>query len=98
MRIICADQMTDECAESLACMPYMDGGSISFKVGLTKPDPRMFRCFLERFELRQGGCMFVDDTEENVTAARHWDFRASFFQTYDAPVAEFRKADAGIDV
>ena len=27
----------DECAESLAFMPYMDGGLVSFKAGRTKP-------------------------------------------------------------
>ena len=32
----------DECGESLAFMPYMDGGIVSFKVGMTKPDQRMF--------------------------------------------------------
>ena len=33
----------DECAESLAFMPCMDGGVVSFRVGMTKPDPQMFR-------------------------------------------------------
>ena len=87
----------DECAESLAFMPYMDGGIVSFKVGLTKPDPRMFRCFLERFGLRPEECAFIDDTEENVTAARELGFEGIVFRTYDALLAELRTAGVEIN-
>lgn len=87
----------DECAESLAFMPYMDGGIVSFKVGMTKPDPRMFRYFLERFGLSPEDCAFVDDTEENVTAARALGFEGIVFQTYDALLAELRKAGVEIN-
>ena len=82
----------DECAESLAFMPYMDGGIVSFRVGLTKPDPRIFRCFLERFGLRAEECAFIDDTEENVTAARALGFAGIAFRDYDALLAELREA------
>lgn len=83
--------------QSLAFMPYMDGGIVSFKVGLTKPDPRMFQCFWERFELRPEDCVFVDDTGENVTAARALGFQGIVFQTYDALLAELRKASVEIN-
>ena len=59
----------DECGESLAFMPYMDGGIVSFKVGKTKPSADMFRLFLDRYGLKAEECVFVDDTEENVAAA-----------------------------
>ena len=82
----------DECAESLAFMPYMDGGIVSFKVGMTKPDARMFQCFLDRFGLRPEECVFIDDTEENVTAARTLGFEGVVFQSCDALLAALRKA------
>ena len=59
----------DECAESLGFMPFMDGGIVSFKVGMTKPDPRMFICFLEQYGLQPEECVLIDDTAENVKAA-----------------------------
>ncbi|MBR0398652.1 MAG: HAD-IA family hydrolase [Eubacterium sp.] len=59
----------DECGESLAFMPYMDGGLVSFRVGMTKPDPQVFKCFLDSFHLEPESCLFIDDTEENVRAA-----------------------------
>ena len=73
----------DECAESLAFMPYMDGGIVSFRVGMTKPDPRMFRCFLERYGLRPEECAFIDDTAENVEAAKALGFAGIQFDSYD---------------
>ena len=86
----------DECAESLAFMPYMDGGVVSFRVGMTKPDPRMFRCFLEKYGLRAEDCAFIDDTAENVTAARALGFEGIVFQNHDALLAELR--GAGVEI
>lgn len=59
----------NECGESLSFMPYMDGGIVSFRVGMTKPDPEMYRRFLDEYGLSAAGCVFVDDTEENVEVA-----------------------------
>ena len=65
-----SEKAYNECGESLAFMPYMDGGLVSFRVGKTKPDPAMYRQFLAEFGLDAGDCVFVDDTPENVVAAR----------------------------
>lgn len=81
----------DECGESLAFMPYMDGGIVSFKVGMTKPDQRMFACFLERFGLTAESCLFVDDTEENVLAARALGFSGFVFTGVDGLMEELKK-------
>ena len=64
----------DECAESLAFMPYMDGGLVSFKAGKTKPSADMYELFLREYWLKAEECAFVDDTEENVVAARSLGF------------------------
>ena len=80
----------DECGESLAFMPYMDGGIVSFKVGMTKPDQRMFACFLEHFGLTAETCLFVDDTEENVLAARALGFSGFVFTGVDGLMEELK--------
>lgn len=59
----------DECSESLGFVRYTDGGLLSCEVGLTKPDPRMFRLLLDTYHLNAAECVFVDDTPENVEAA-----------------------------
>jgi putative hydrolase of the HAD superfamily len=81
----------DECAESLAFMPYMDGGIVSFKVGMTKPDPRVFQCFLDRFKLQPENCVFIDDTEENVIEARNQGFAGIVFKNCDVLMVELKK-------
>ena len=81
----------DECGESLAFMPYMDGGLVSFRVGKTKPDPAMYRQFLAEFGLDAGECVFVDDTPENVVAARELGFLGVEFESYDGLVAKLRE-------
>lgn len=73
----------DECGESLSFMQYMDGGLVSFRTGMTKPDPKFYELFLKEFELKAEECVFVDDTEGNVTAAEKLGFKGICFKTYD---------------
>ena len=85
-----SEKAYNECGESLAFMPYMDGGIVSFRVGKTKPDPAMYRQFLAEFELNATECVFIDDTPENVAAARELGFQGVEFESYDALVAKVR--------
>ncbi len=71
----------DECGSSLSFMPYMDGGLVSFRVGMTKPDPGMYQLFLKEFGLEAGECVFVDDTEKNVEVAKSLGFEGIVFTT-----------------
>ena len=80
----------DECGESLAFMPYMDGGIVSFKVGMTKPDPKVYGCFLDKCGLEAESCVFIDDTEENVTAAKTLVFAGIVFTTYEELIDELK--------
>ena len=86
----------DECGESLAFMPYMEGGLVSFRVGKTKPDPAMYEQFLAEYDLRAQECIFVDDTAENVDVARHLGFEGIEFVSYGDLVARLR--DLGIEL
>ena len=51
-------------------LPYMDGGVFSWEAGLVKPDPRIYRLLLTRYDLTPSECVFLDDFEANVNAAR----------------------------
>lgn len=47
------------------------GGVASYAERLSKPDPAIFRLFLERFGIAWAGeCVFIDDNQANVDAAR----------------------------
>ena len=88
----------DECGESLAFMPYMDGGVVSFQAGLTKPDPRVYQLFLERYGLTAGECLFIDDTAENVSVARKLGFSAVEFKNYEELLAGLEKHGVELQV
>lgn len=49
---------------------YFDDVVISAEVGLRKPDPAIFRLAAERLEVAVEACVFVDDLDLNVAAAR----------------------------
>jgi FMN phosphatase YigB (HAD superfamily) len=48
---------------------HFDGGIISSEVKCSKPDLKIFRLLLEKYDLSAEECLYVDDTEINVTAA-----------------------------
>jgi putative hydrolase of the HAD superfamily len=51
----------DDLCEAVVC---------SAEVGMTKPDPAIYRLAAARLALPAEACLFVDDSEENVEAAR----------------------------
>lgn len=56
-----------------------DAVVISDRVGLRKPDPRIFRLTAEKLGLPPGDCLFVDDTEHNLPGARDLGMGTVFF-------------------
>ncbi|MGD0341506.1 MAG: HAD family phosphatase [Bacteroidales bacterium] len=59
----------DEVKRSYSFFKYFDGGIISANVNSSKPDPEIFRVFLEKYDLKAEECFFIDDNEKNVIAA-----------------------------
>lgn len=71
----------EECADSLAFIPYMDGGILSWKDRLIKPDSRIYDLLLSRYDLRAEECVFIDDLPENVEGAIKQGMHGIIFQT-----------------
>lgn len=46
-----------------------------------KPDPRIYQILLQRLKRPASACIFIDDSEKNVVAARHLGIEAIHFQT-----------------
>ncbi len=51
-----------------------DGGVASCEVHINKPDPKIYQALLEKYHLKAGESIFIDDRLENVQAA----FRLGF--------------------
>ncbi len=56
-----------------------DGVVVSGLEGLVKPDPRIYRLFCERYSLDPQTCVFIDDNEANIIAARKFGMTAIHF-------------------
>ena len=62
-----------------------DGVVVSYQIHITKPDEKIYRYLLDKYNLKAEECIFFDDREENTEAARklgiealpqikHWHF------------------------
>ncbi len=77
----------NECRDALDFIPYTDGGIFSYSVRLIKPDPAIYRCLIEKYDLSPEHCVFIDDLEENIEAAASLGFQTILFDDYGS-VAE----------
>ncbi|MCM1100202.1 MAG: HAD family phosphatase [Clostridium sp.] len=84
----------EECGDSLAFLPYMDGGILSWKDKLIKPDPRIYRLLLDRYGLDPRECFFIDDTKMNVEAAVAEGIHGIVFESKEQVERELRRLEA----
>jgi 2-haloacid dehalogenase len=59
----------------------LDGALISGEVGVGKPEPVIFREFLDRFGLVAESTVFIDDSSANVAVARSFGIEAIEFES-----------------
>ena len=67
--------------ETYPFLGWFDGYVISGLEGVGKPDERIFRRLLERFDLEAARTLFVDDSAANVDAARNVGMQALLFES-----------------
>lgn len=86
----------EECSDALAFIPYMDGGILSWKDKLIKPDPRIYQLLLDRYRLKPEECVFIDDTPVNIQAAEEQGIHGIVFENREQVVQAMR--ELGMDV
>jgi len=59
----------DEVKSTYGFFTCFEGGIISAHVKCSKPDPLIFKFFLDKFALIPEECFYIDDTEANVISA-----------------------------
>lgn len=57
-----------------------DAMIFSHSVGLTKPDPRIFRLMAERLHVSAGECLMIDDVARNCRGAQDAGMRAIVYE------------------
>ncbi|MCI8947077.1 MAG: HAD family phosphatase [Lachnospiraceae bacterium] len=83
-----------ECSHALDFMPYMDGGILSCKEKLIKPQPEIYARLLEIYDLIADECVFLDDLDVNVRAAKAAGLHGILFTTREAALREL--AELGV--
>ena len=63
-----------ELFQTRGVLDNFDGGVASCEVHINKPDPRIYQALLDKYQLKAGESVFIDDRLENVQAA----FRLGF--------------------
>lgn len=79
-----------DCEDAMDFMPYTDGGILSYKEHLIKPQPEIYRLLLTRYDLKAGECVFIDDLQENVDAAIQEGIKGILFQNYEQANEELK--------
>ena len=63
--------------------PLVDGEVVSSRVKVIKPDERIYKILLERYDLVPEECIFFDDRIKNINAAKKLGFNAFVFEGYE---------------
>ena len=93
-----ADQNFYEYFPRFAPFDFFDGIVVSSDLHLIKPDRRIYRHLLDAYQLRPGECLFIDDRQENVEAARQEGMLAEVFTgNFDAIRARLYEERKGWD-
>ncbi|BAI73009.1 2-haloacid dehalogenase [Azospirillum sp. B510] len=61
-----------------------DGLIVSGQERLVKPDPAIYRLFVDRYDLEASDCYFIDDNPDNVEAAKSVGMSAHLFAGAEA--------------
>ena len=78
-----SEKIWRDCKDALEFFDYTDGGIVSYKEHLIKPDPAVYELLLKRYGLEAGECVFIDDLKENVETAIAKGIHGIVFKTYE---------------
>ncbi len=86
-----AQTAREDCADALGFLEHMDGGVFSYEVKLIKPDAAIYKCLLERYDLKAEECIFFDDVEKNIFAACDVGIHGVVFKNREQAMEELLK-------
>lgn len=70
-----------QCSDALDFLSEVDGAILSYQVELIKPAIEIYQLLCSRYGLEPQECVFIDDVEENVEAARRAGMQGIRFST-----------------
>lgn len=86
-----SEKVLRDCDRVMGFLPHMDGGILSCRVHLVKPDPAIYRLLLKEYDLSAEECVFLDDTAENIKAAEALGIHGIVFKNQTQARRELEK-------
>ncbi len=84
-------KLIDDNPDAMDFLPYTDGGILSYKDHLLKPEPEIYQLLLKRYGLSADECVFIDDLQENIDAAKAQGIHGIVFQSYEQAAEELNR-------
>lgn len=84
-------KLSDDCPDAMEFLSYTDGGILSYKDHLLKPEPEIYQLLLGRYGLKAQECVFIDDLQENIDAAKEQGIHGIVFHNYEQAAAELNR-------
>ena len=86
-----SEKAAKECVKALDFLPYMDGGILSYREKVIKPMPEIYQLLIDRYQLVPEECVFLDDTQKNLTAAEAFGIHTILFKDQEQAREELRR-------
>lgn len=80
--------LPEKAGHAIDFISHMDGGVSSWEEKCTKPDEKIYRILLERYQLIPSECVFIDDKTENIETARKLGMHAVKYTDYEQAHSE----------
>ena len=87
-------QALEGCKEAMSFLDVVDGGILSYRDHVVKPDRAIYDLLAKRYELVPEKTVFIDDTPANIKTARELGWHGIDYKDYDQVVKELH--DLGV--
>ena len=75
----------------MAFLAETDGGILSYREQLIKPDPAIYKLLLQRYGLQASECVFLDDLPHNIQAAEALGMHTILFTSKEEAEQKLQK-------
>lgn len=86
----------EDCIDALDFIPYMDGGILSYREKIIKPDAAIYELLLSRYSLKAEESVFLDDTMKNVKGSETVGIHGICFETKEQAEEELKKLGVSV--
>ena len=86
-----SEKVFKDCSDALDFLQYVDGGILSYREKVIKPEPAIYERLIEKYGLDPQQCVFLDDLEKNLDAAEAFGIHTICFQSKKQADSELYK-------